>query len=171
MFSIRQTDGGWNGSPQRSRLFGVVVPILRDHQGHANKFSGDGVLAVFGLPERVADHADRAVDAACEIQRQVQHRFGEELRVGIGINTGRVIAGTVGGGGKLEFALIGDPVNVASRVEQLTKDTGDSVLLTQATLDALSVRPAGLVPRGAHLVKGKEDPIRVHGLDPMAAGP
>lgn len=149
-------------------LFGIVVPVLRDHHGHANKFSGDGVLAVFGVPEQILDHAEKAVAAACEIQRQVRHTFGEGLRIGIGINTGRVIAGTVGGGGKLEFALIGDPVNVASRVEQLTKETGDPILLTRATVDALARKPAGLVPRGSHQVKGKTEPIEVCGLDPFA---
>ena len=68
---------------------------------------------------------------------QINARFGEELRVGIGINTGTVIAGTIGGGGKLEFTVIGDAVNVSSRVEQLTKTTGDQVLITQHTFDEL----------------------------------
>ena len=63
------------------------------------------------------------------------------LRIGIGINTGVVIAGTIGGGGKLEFTLIGDTVNVAARVEQLTKTTGDAILLTQQCVDALASRP------------------------------
>ena len=89
------------------------------------------------VPEALTDHADHAVAAAQEIQQRVRKTFGPDLRIGIGINTGNVIAGTIGGGGKLEFTLIGDPVNVAARVEQLTKETGDSILLTQATVDAL----------------------------------
>jgi class 3 adenylate cyclase len=60
----------------------------------------------------------------------VAAQFGGDLRIGIGINTGVVIAGTIGGGGKLEFTLIGDAVNVAARVEQLTNTTGDTILLT-----------------------------------------
>jgi class 3 adenylate cyclase len=74
------------------------------------------------------------------IHRLVAERFGGELRIGIGINTGVVIAGTIGGGGKLEFTLIGDAVNVAARVEQLTKSTGDAILLTQRCVDALAFR-------------------------------
>ena len=62
------------------------------------------------------------------IQRQVTERFAGELRIGIGINTGKVIAGTIGGGTHLEFTLIGDTTNVAARVEQLTKTTGDAIL-------------------------------------------
>jgi class 3 adenylate cyclase len=153
-----------------NELFGMVVPVLRQHRGHANKFSGDGLLAVFGVPEQVADHADRAVAAATEIQCCVREAFGEELRIGIGVNTGRVIAGTVGGGGKLEFALIGDPVNVAARVEQLTKETRDPILVAQATVDALERLPDGLVSRGLYQVKGKTEPIAVYGLDPFRLG-
>jgi class 3 adenylate cyclase len=136
-------------------LFALVVPVLRDHQGHANKFLGDGVLAVFGVPELVADHADHALAAALEIQARVRSTFGDSMRLGIGINTGRVLAGTVGGGGKLEFTLIGDAVNVAARVEQVTKQTGDPILLTQATRDALGAGGPALQPRGSFTLKGK----------------
>jgi adenylate cyclase len=72
------------------------------------KFLGDGALAVFGAPNDLADHADAAVGAAVLIHRLVAERFGEELRIGIGINTGLVIAGTIGAAGKLEFTLIGE---------------------------------------------------------------
>ncbi len=98
------------------------------------------------------------------IDRLVAERFGGELRIGIGINTGPVIAGTIGGGSKLEFTLIGDTVNVAARVEQLTKTTGDTILLTQQTVDALAARPTGLVDRGSHALKGKSDAVQVFGL-------
>ena len=99
------------------------------------------------------------------IHRLVAERFGGELRIGIGINTGMVIAGTIGGGSKLEFTLIGDTVNVAARVEQLTKTTGDTILLTQHTFDALTARPPGLVDRGPHAVKGKSAALQVFGLE------
>jgi class 3 adenylate cyclase len=69
------------------------------------------------------------------------------LRIGIGINTGLVIAGTIGGAGKLEFTLIGDTVNVAARDEQLTKTTGDTILLTHQCVDALVTRPPELIDR------------------------
>jgi adenylate cyclase len=147
-------------------LFEIVVPAVVDAGGHVNKFLGDGALAVFGAPNDLADHADAAVTAAVLIHRQVAERFGGELRIGIGINTGLVIAGTIGGAGKLEFTLIGDTVNVAARVEQLTKTTGDAILLTHQTVDALVRRPSGLADRGSHALKGKSAAMEVFGLDP-----
>jgi adenylate cyclase len=147
-------------------LFEIVVPAVVDAGGHVNKFLGDGALAVFGAPNDLADHADAAVAAAILIHRLVAERFGSALRIGIGINTGVVIAGTIGGGGKLEFTLIGDTVNVAARVEQLTKTTGDPILLTRQSVDALVSRPPGLTDRGSHALKGKSAAVRVFGLDP-----
>jgi class 3 adenylate cyclase len=78
-----------------------------------------------------------------------------------------VIAGTIGGGGKLEFTLIGDTVNVAARVEQLTKTTGDAILLTQQCVDALVSGLSALTDRGFHVLKGKSAAIKVFGLDPL----
>jgi adenylate cyclase len=145
-------------------LFEIVVPAVVDAGGHVNKFLGDGALAVFGAPNDLADHADAALTAATAIYRLVTERFGGELRIGIGINTGVVIAGTIGGGGKLEFTLIGDTVNVAARVEQLTKTTGDTILLTQQCADAAASRPPRLIDRGLHVLKGKSAPVQVFGL-------
>jgi class 3 adenylate cyclase len=86
------------------------------------------------------------------------------MRIGIGINTGVVIAGTIGGGSKLEFTLIGDSVNVAARLEQLTKDIGNDILLSEQTVNALTSRPLELIDRGLHPVKGKSTAVRVFGL-------
>ncbi|OBK32487.1 cyclase [Mycobacterium sp. 1245111.1] len=147
-------------------LFEIVVPAVVDAGGHVNKFLGDGALAVFGAPNDVADHADAAMKAAVQIHRLVAERFAGALRIGVGINTGVVIAGTIGGGGKLEFTLIGDTVNVAARVEQLTKSTGDAILLTQQTVDALGSPPSRLTDRGPRAVKGKSTAVNVFGLDP-----
>jgi len=147
-------------------LFEIVVPAVVDAGGHVNKFLGDGALAVFSAPNDLADHADAAVSAAVLIHRLVAERFKGALRIGIGINTGLVIAGTIGGGGKLEFTLIGDTVNVAARVEQLTKTTGDAILLTHHTVDALVSSPLGLADRGSHALKGKSAAVKVFGLDP-----
>jgi len=146
-------------------LFEIVVPVVVGEGGHVNKFLGDGALAVFGAPDDLAQNADAALSAAVLIQRRVTERFGEDLRIGIGINTGVVIAGTIGGGGKLEFTLIGDTVNVAARVEQLTKTTGDAILLTQQSVDALAARPDALIDRGSQTLKGKSAAVRVFGLD------
>ena len=146
-------------------LFEIVVPAVVGAGGHVNKFLGDGALTVFGAPNDLVDHADAAVRAAVLIHRLVAERFGQELRIGIGINTGVVIAGAIGGGGKLEFTLIGDTVNVAARVEQLTKTTGDTILLTQQCIDALASLPPGLIDRGFHVLKGKSAAVQVFGLD------
>src|SRR5439155_16485010 len=138
-------------------FFEVVVPVLQAHGGHANKFVGDGLLGVFGVPGHHADHADRALAAACDVRRRVTEAFDGDVRIGIGVNTGRVLAGTVGGGGKLEFTLIGDAVNVAARVEELTKETGDEVLCTEATRGALQGDGAGLRPRGERVLRGRTE--------------
>lgn len=145
-------------------LFEIVVPAVLTAGGHVNKFLGDGAMVVFGAPNDLADHAGAAVNAARRIQRLVAQRFGGELRIGIGINTGVVIAGTLGGAGHLEFTLIGDTVNVASRIEQLTKTTGDAIQLTGQTADALTPAPAGLIDRGIHVLKGKSAGVHVFGL-------
>jgi class 3 adenylate cyclase len=149
-------------------LFEIVVPAVVDAGGHVNKFLGDGALAVFGAPNDLAEHANAAVTAAVLIHRLVAERFGGELRIGIGINTGVVIAGTIGGAGKLEFTLIGDTVNVAARVEQYTKTTRDAILLTHHTVDALNGRSPQLIDRGSHALKGKSAAVQLFGLDPRA---
>ena len=105
------------------------------------------------------------MNVAVLLHRRVAEQFGGELRIGIGINTGVVIAGTIGGGGKLEFTLIGDTVNVAARVEQLTKTTGDPILLTDHSVDACVRRPPALIDRGSHALKGKSAAVQVFGLD------
>lgn len=142
-------------------LYGIVVPVILRHGGHANKFIGDGVLAVFGAPERLPDHADRAVTAGLEIAQLVKRRYDGKLRVGIGVNSGRVVVGTIGGGGRLDFTVIGDPVNTAARVEAATRQTGDDVLITDATRRALSEPGEGWIERPAMPLKGKSEAVRV----------
>jgi class 3 adenylate cyclase len=147
-----------------NELFGIVVPYVVQHGGHANKFLGDGLLAVFGAPERHDDHADRAVAAARDIAIALAERFGDELRFGIGVNSGPVVVGSVGGGGRLEFTVIGDPVNIAARVEHLTRETGDVVLLTEATRCLLSDGEFELEPRGDFALKGVAEPVPIYSL-------
>jgi len=149
-----------------NELFGIAVPCVTAHGGHANKFLGDGLLAVFGAPERLDDHADRAVAAAREIAAKLRERFGDELRVGIGVNSGLVVVGSVGGGGRLEFAVIGDTVNVAARVERLTRETGDAILVTEATRCLLPDGSAKLEPRGDFALKGVAEPVPIYSLAP-----
>jgi adenylate cyclase len=144
-------------------LFEEVVPCVVEHGGHANKFVGDGLLAVFGAPDRRRDHADRALAAALSIVRHVAQRFEGELEIGIGANSGTVIAGSVGGGGRYEFTVIGDPVNVAARVEEATRVSGDQVLVTAALREALT-EPADVewVERRAVPLKGKAELVTLY---------
>jgi adenylate cyclase len=145
-------------------LFGIAVPCVAQHGGHANKFLGDGLLAVFGAPDRLPDHADRAVAAAGDIAERLAEHFGDEIQFGIGINSGPVVVGSVGGGGRLEFAIIGDPVNVAARVENLTRETGDVALLTEATRCLLTNGSRRLEPRGRFALKGVAEPVPIYAI-------
>jgi adenylate cyclase len=144
-----------------SSLWELVVPELLAHGGHANKFIGDGLLGVFGVPDRHPDHADRAVAAALEISELVCARYGDRVSVGIGVNTGSVVAGTVGGGGRVEFTVIGDAVNTAARVEAATRETGDGVLITGATRAQLSGTRFDCDARESVRVKGKTEPVEL----------
>jgi adenylate cyclase len=147
-----------------NEFFGVVVPILTAHGGHANKLLGDGLLGVFGAPDPWPDHADRALAAAEDMLASVESQFGERCRIGIGINSGLVLVGTIGGGDLLEFGVIGDPVNVAARVQDATRELGEPLLLTEATRRLLDRTDAGLEARGTLSLKGRSKPVTVHGL-------
>jgi class 3 adenylate cyclase len=143
-------------------LYGQVVPVILAHGGHANKFIGDGLLAVFGAPERLPDHADRAVAAALEVVDLVRDRYRGELRVGIGVNSGRVVVGTIGGGGRLDFTVIGDPVNTAARVETATRQTDDDILITSSTRALLTREGAHWEERPPIPLKGKNEPTTLY---------
>jgi adenylate cyclase len=143
-----------------NELFEAIVPIVTQHGGHVDKFEGDGLLAVFGAPEAFRDHADRALAAGLEMVRVTEEGTAGELRVGVGINSGRVVAGAIGGGGRLNFSVIGDAVNVAARVQEATRDTGDPLLLTRETRDRLT-RSLPLIPRGAAALKGRAEPTEL----------
>jgi class 3 adenylate cyclase len=146
-----------------NELFDCVVPVIEHHGGHVDKFIGDGLLAVFGAPEPLAGHAEWGVAAAREIAAVVHERFGDSLGIGIGVNSGPVVAGTIGGGGRLEFTVVGDVVNTAARVERVTRETGDDVLITEATRELLD-EPRGVLPRGTVQLQGKRDRVQVHAL-------
>jgi class 3 adenylate cyclase len=143
-------------------LWELAVPVLLRHGGHANKFIGDGLLGVFGAPEPLPDHGERAVAAAVEIAGRVGAEFAGRVSVGIGVNSGPVIAGTVGGGGRVEYAVIGDTVNTASRVEATTRQTGDPVLITEASRSLLPrTCSIEMVERSGVELRGKQAPVRL----------
>jgi adenylate cyclase len=141
--------------------FELMVPIIERHGGHVDKFIGDGMMAVFGAPEFFDDHAVRAVDAALEIAETL-HTQDHLLPVGLGINSGSVVAGSVGGAGRLNFSVIGDTVNTAARVEAATRQTGDAVLIAEATKERLTRHE--VVSRGTLPLKGKSEPVELFAL-------
>jgi adenylate cyclase len=145
--------------------FELMVPIIERHGGHVDKFMGDGMMAVFGAPELFPDHADRAVDAAIEIAEALRAR-DHLLPVGLGVNSGTVIAGSVGGAGRLNFSVIGDAVNTAARVEAATRATGDEALIAQATKERLTRHD--VVSRGSLPLKGKAEPVELFALQALA---
>jgi class 3 adenylate cyclase len=142
-------------------FFQLLIPIINEHGGHTNKLLGDGFMAVFGAPVPFDDHADRAMSAALEIQRQMRSRYGDEMRAGVGLNSGAVVVGTTGGGSKLDFTVIGDAVNVASRIEALTRETGDDILLSETTRDLLGAGASSLIARGSTPIKGRAAPVQI----------
>jgi adenylate cyclase len=154
-----------------NQLYGAVVPVILRHGGHANKFIGDGLLAVFGAPERLADHAARAVAAAHEIAQLVRDGRSGRLQVGVGVNSGRVVVGTIGGGGRRDFTVIGDPVNTAARVEAATRLTGDDILITETTLRALGRDGADFEERPSAPLKGKAARVRLYAPRPEPRQP
>jgi class 3 adenylate cyclase len=137
-----------------NELYEAIVPAIERHGGHANKFVGDGLLAVFGAPERHRDHAARALAAAYDIVQLVRDGAAGDLRVGLGVNSGRVVVGTIGGGGRRDFTVIGDPVNTAVRVEAATRLTGDDILITESTMRALGAPSNEFEERPAVPLKG-----------------
>jgi adenylate cyclase len=152
-------------------FYELVVPVLVRHGGHANKFVGDGLLGVFGAPEHLVDHADRGVAAAIEIAEVVRAACGGRLRIGIGVNSGPVVAGTIGGGGRVEFTVIGDTVNTAARVEAVTRETDDTVLVTDATCALLQRDHGGFAERRTVNLRGRSEPVTVHVAMAAAAEP
>jgi adenylate cyclase len=144
-----------------NELFEIIVPIITRHGGHIDKFVGDGLLAVFGAPESYPDHADRAVRAACEIATRVNSDERLGLRVGVGVNTGLVVAGSIGGAGRLNFSVIGDAVNVAARVEAATRQIDEDALITEATMRQLS-SSIEVKACGEHELKGIGEPLALY---------
>jgi adenylate cyclase len=139
----------------------AMAEVVLAHGGTIDKFAGDAVMAVFGAPDPQPDHAERALRCAVAMQaRQTELNAagdGEPIHVGIGVNTGTVIAGTIGGGGRLEYTVLGDAVNVAQRIQ--SEAAPGEVLATTATAaaaPAIAVQPVGPVS-----VKGRSEPVEV----------
>lgn len=160
--------------------FGIMGEIIDRHQGCLIEFTGDGLLCVFGAPNTLPDHAERAVRCALEMQaalaaanrdwenaaeKQWRGQGSATLRMRIGIHTGPVIAGNIGTRTRIKYSVIGDSVNVAARIEQLNKEVGSETLITEETLMRIpdSLRQQ-TVARGEHRIKGRASTVHVHSL-------
>jgi class 3 adenylate cyclase len=147
----------------------TVLEPIRAHGGVVNTFIGDGLFASFNMPLACGDHAAAAVRAAIDIQRAVGARtFGDQgiaFETRIGISTGPVIGGSVGAGQRLSFTLLGDTVNLASRLEELNKKFGTRILVSQSTCEACEERFA-FQPLGEVAVRGRSDMVVVYSVDP-----
>jgi adenylate cyclase len=157
-------------------FFGRMTQVIQGHQGSVNKFLGDGLLALWGAPEPQDDHPQRAVKAARDMQkvmaelREAQQAAGDPpLRLGIGIHTGEVAAGMLGGGPQSEYTVIGDAVNLASRIEGLTRVHDVDILVSDTTWQRLGDRFPGRRVAEAQ-VKGRRAPVVVHAIDVPDSG-
>jgi adenylate cyclase len=147
------------------RHLSAMVDVISDHGGTIDKFQGDAVMVVFGAPDPLPDHAAIAVRCAIAMQaRQGElnaEGWGvdsvESLGVGIGLNTGTVIAGAIGGGGRLEYTVIGDAVNVAQRLQ--SEAEAGQIVVAASTAAAAPGIP--YEPMGSRTVKGREEPVEV----------
>ena len=145
--------------------------VVKGHDGVIGKFLGDGLLAFWGVPDRLDDHAVRAVRAARDMRRVLAelnaHRATTglaPLKIGIGIHTGTVAAGMLGQL-QAEYTVIGDAVNVASRVEGLTKEHGVDLLISQTTWDQLPEPRSGEKLVTAE-IRGRSAPIVLYTITP-----
>ena len=146
--------------------FGKVVDIITEHNGIVNKFMGDAILAIFHLDENSAT-IDDAVDTALDI---VMHSNaiclpdGERFNVGIGIHTGYATAGTIGSQDRFEYTFIGDTVNIASRLDGLSKRLGYSIIISEDTYKNLNqTTQEKFTDLGEQKIRGKETPLHVYG--------
>jgi adenylate cyclase len=148
-----------------NQYFSRQVGVIFEHGGTLDKFIGDAIMAFWGAPAALPDHASRAVAAALDMSAALDDlrgglgELGAELEIGIGVHSGSAVVGFIGSAERLDYTAIGDTVNLASRVEGLTKGIA-RVLVTEATRaaagDAFEWRDCGV-----HAVKGREEGVRL----------
>jgi adenylate cyclase len=162
-----------------NRYLSTMGDAVLDHGGTLVSYLGDGLMAVFGAPIESVDHADRAVAAAREMATGRLRAFndwlrsegiGDGFRMGIGLNSGRVMSGTLGSERRIEYAVIGDTVNTAARIEQLTKPTGRSILVSDQTRSNMTAGADGLSYVDEFEIRGKQSRLKLWTAD-GAEGP
>jgi class 3 adenylate cyclase len=157
----------------------LMSDAVLDHGGTLIDYMGDGIMAAFGAPVANERHADQAVDAARSMAGEQLAVFNAWLhgtdrdvsfRMGIGVNSGPVMSGSVGSPRRLDYAVIGDTTNTASRIESMTKDVEYPVLFSEQTKRSLDRVPDDAVHVGAHEVRGRNAKIDLWALDVREGG-
>ncbi|HEX7006538.1 MAG TPA: adenylate/guanylate cyclase domain-containing protein [Alphaproteobacteria bacterium] len=145
----------------------AMTDIVLDERGLLDKYIGDGIMAIYGAPMALPDHAYRACRTALrmvdtvEAQRDRWRRWGlEELRIGVGINTGPMIVGNIGSVERFEYTVLGDEVNVGARLEGVSKSRNGAVIISEATWRLVKDRVA-CDDLGTTMVPGREAPVRI----------
>ena len=158
-----------------NEYFEEMIDIVFEHQGTLDKFIGDGLMVFFGDPEPQSDHARRAVKAAIEMQqaaRKLARRWADRgdmpLEIRIGINTGEVIVGNMGSNRRLSYTVLGEPVNLAQRLESAAEPGG--ILVSARTAELLG-DDIELHARPSIRVKGFDRPIEVYDIAVTADEP
>ena len=152
---------------QLNEYFSRMVQVVFDHRGTVDKFVGDMVMALFGAPLDDGDHAEHAVQTALamttalnELNAEWQSQGRPTLDIGIGINTGDMVAGNIGSDTIMSYTVIGDAVNLGARLESLNKDYGTRIIISEATRSRLKGR-YDIHPLGDVVVKGKSKPVAI----------
>jgi len=152
---------------QLNQYFTRMVEVVFAHRGTVDKFVGDMVMALYGAPLDDPDHADHAVQTALAMVKELEQlnrlwaiEGRAALDIGIGINTGEMIAGNIGSDTIMSYTVIGDNVNLGARLESLNKDFGTRILISEATRRQLK-GTYDLRPLGAVTVKGKTKAVQV----------
>jgi len=157
---------------QLNDYFTRMVAVLFEHQGTLDKFVGDMVMALFGAPLDDPDHAEHAVQTALAMVRALDVLNAEwasfglpRLDIGIGINSGDMVAGNIGSQSIMSYTVIGDAVNLGARLESLNKEYGTRIIISGATR-ALLKGQYDIRPLGSVTVKGKSEPVAIFEVRP-----
>ena len=151
-----------------NRYLSAMSDVILSHGGTLIGFQGDGILAAFGTPIEQPDHADRALSATREMIGQgldgfnawlQEESIGGSFRIGVGLNSGVIMAGNVGSERRLEYTVIGDTTNTASRLEAMTKDTHHMLLMSDSTRAMLTRAVPDLVEVDTREVRGRRFPV------------